>query len=73
MGASAAVLVDNPQEVPIDINPGQRLRIREGVLCDATYLQQIPGEALDPDTKRLIEEQQVFLVVQEEAIEILSS
>ena len=52
------------------INPGQMLRITDGTLRDPSYLPQIPGAALDARTRRVAEEQQVFLVVDEQNIEI---
>ncbi|WP_126173061.1 hypothetical protein [Altericroceibacterium xinjiangense] len=67
-----AVVIDNPREAPVDIDPGQRLAITEGMIRDATFIPQIPGEDLDPDTRRILDEQDVFLVVDEANIENLS-
>lgn len=67
-----AVIIDNPSEVPKDINAGQQLRITEGMVRDATFLSQLPGEPIDADTRRILDGQDVFLVVDEEDIEILS-
>ena len=67
-----AILIDNPRERPIDINPGQRLRVKKGMLRDATFVSKIPGEPLDPDTRKILAQQPVYLVVDEENIEILS-
>lgn len=55
---------------PKRINPGQMLRITDGTLRDPSYLPQLPGAALDARTRRVAEEQQVFLVVDEQNIEI---
>ena len=66
-----AVIVDQPQEQPKDINPNQTLRIREAVIRDPTFLANLPGEPLDADTRRIVEGLPVFLVVDEAAIEIL--
>lgn len=66
-----AIIIDEPTEDPLDINPGQTLRITEGVLRDTTFLSQIPGTPLDADTERLAEQQAVFLTVDEGNIEIL--
>ncbi len=55
---------------PKRINPGQMLRITGGMLRDPSYLQQIPGAALDARTLRVAREQQVFLVVDDSNIEI---
>lgn len=67
-----AIIIDNPQEEPKDINSGQQLRISEGMVRDATFLADLPGAPLDQDTQRIVDEQDVFLVVDETNIEILS-
>ena len=66
-----AVIIDRPGEGK-NINPGQMLRIREGILRDATFLQgnEIPGD-LDADTRRILQAQPIFLVVEGQNIEIL--
>lgn len=66
-----AVIVDEPQEEPRDINPGQRLRLTGGTLRDASYLSDMPGEPLDQETERMAREQDIFLVVDERNIQIL--
>lgn len=66
------VIIDNPREAPKDINQGQQLRITEGMVRDASFLSQLPGTPIDADTRRVIEGQDVFLVVDEADIEILS-
>jgi hypothetical protein len=67
-----AVIIDNPQEQPKDINAGQQLRITEGMIRDATTLADLPGAPLDANTERLAREQDAYLVVDETNIEILS-
>ena len=67
------ILIDDPAEEPLDINPGQSLRIDQGVLRDRTYLPQIPGEPLDAQTQQTAEEQPIFLTVDERNIEILQA
>lgn len=67
-----AVIIDNPQEQPKDINAGQQLRITEGMIRDATTIADLPGAPLDADTERLAKEQDAYLVVDESNIEILS-
>lgn len=67
-----AVLIDNPQEVPIDINAGQRLRVANGMIRDASFVDRMPGKPLDADTIALIRDQPAFLVVDEENIAILA-
>lgn len=67
-----ALIIDEPQEIPKDINPGQRLRVTEGMLRDATQLENIPGKPIDDDTRRILGEQQIFMIADEDNIEILS-
>lgn len=67
-----AVLIDNPQEVPIDINAGQRLRVANGMIRDASFIDRMPGKPLDADTIALIRDQAAYLVVDEDDIAILA-
>ena len=67
-----AVIIDNPQEQPKDINTGQQLRITEGMVRDATFIANLPGAPLDADTERLAREQDAYLVVDQSNIEFLS-
>ncbi len=45
-----AVLIDGLREVPVDINVGQKLHVAKGMLRDATFIADIPGEELEADT-----------------------
>lgn len=65
------VIIDVPQEEPKDINPGQMVQIEEGVLRDRTFLPDIPGAPLDPDTESIAQQQPIFLTVDESNITIL--
>ncbi|MEE4210357.1 MAG: hypothetical protein V2I43_13960 [Parvularcula sp.] len=65
-----AVLIDGPREVPVDINAGQELRVANGMLRDASFIADIPGEELEGDTLAILEDQDVYLVVHEDEIEI---
>ncbi len=67
-----AVLIDEPLEVPIDINPGQRLRISGGTLRAPSYLSEMPGKSIDQDTRNIVDGLTAFLAVDESNIEILS-
>ncbi len=67
-----AIVIDEPRERPIDINPGQNLRITNGMVRDAEFLKNLPGEPIDEDTRSLAESQGAFLVVDENNIEITS-
>lgn len=66
-----AIVIDQPQEEFIDINPGQTLRIDQGMLRDRTFLPEIPGAPLDAATQAIAEQQDIFLVVDEAQITIL--
>jgi len=68
-----AIIMDGPMEEPKDINPGQTLRISEGMLRDRTFLPELRGDPLDADTERMAEEAPIFLVVEEDNIEILEA
>lgn len=67
-----AIIVDGPQEVPMDINSGQRLRINQATVRAADDLANLPGEPLDPDTRRILEGQPAFLLVDEDDMEIIA-
>lgn len=66
------IVIDQPQEEFVDINPGQTLRIDEGMLRDRTFLPEIPGAPLDAATEEIADQQEVFLVVDEANITILT-
>lgn len=67
-----ALIVDEPVEAPMDINVGQRLRISEAMVYDAsTSLDEIDGRPVDADTRAILEGIDVFLVIDEEDMEIL--
>ncbi|WP_156841282.1 hypothetical protein [Novosphingobium aquimarinum] len=68
-----ALIVDAPSDAYKDINPGQRLRITNGMIRDASSIGDLPGKPLDADTRKIIEDQPAFLVVDEKNIEILQS
>ena len=62
------ILNDQPRERPININQGQTLRLREAMIYD--NVANVPGQ-LDPDTRSIIQDQPVFLSVDEANIEVL--
>lgn len=66
-----AIIIDQLRDQQMDINPGQTLRIDEGMLRDRTFLPEIPGAPLDQDTETIAGNQEIFLVVDEEHITIL--
>ena len=68
-----ALIIDQPREQPKNIQAGQSLRIEGGTLRDASHLGQIEGAALDADTRRIAEQQQIFLVVDEANIVMLDA
>jgi hypothetical protein len=68
-----ALIVDEPSDAYKDINSGQRLRISNGMIRDASSIGSLPGKPLDADTRKILEDQPAFLVVDEKNIEILQS
>ncbi|OBX18040.1 hypothetical protein A9995_13970 [Erythrobacter sp. QSSC1-22B] len=66
------ILNDGPMEEPVHINPGQTLRIDQGMLRDRTFFPDLPGQ-LDATTENIAEQQPIFLVVDEDNIEILEA
>jgi hypothetical protein len=66
-----ALIVDQPREEPIDINPGAELRITGGTIRNPADIgQDLPGDELDQDTQRILQEQEAVLVVNESNIDI---
>jgi hypothetical protein len=68
-----AIIIDQPREVPLDINPGQQLSITDGTIRNPAEVETLPGVALDNDTIDAMEGQQAVLVVDEDNIEILDA
>jgi hypothetical protein len=66
-----AILRDQPAEEPVDINPGQTLRISDATVLTATGIAPITGE-LDADTRGIVEGEDVVLSIDESNIEIVS-
>ena len=66
-----ALVIDQPAEEPIDINPGQKLRIAQATVRTPDMVGEVKGEPLDADTRKIIEGQQVFFVIDEEQITIV--
>lgn len=68
-----ALVIDQPAEVPIDINAGQRLRIDNGTIRKGGDVSDVQGVPLDNDTLKVIADQDVFLIVDEKSIDILEN
>lgn len=66
-----ALIMDEPREVPVDIDAGQRLRISGGTIRAGGEVGELEGAPLDDDTRAVLAEQDVFLIVDEARIEIL--
>ncbi len=66
------VLMDAPSEAIIDIDPDQQIRVTEGRLLDSSGIGEIPGP-IEAETRRTLEEQEIFLLVDEADVELLSS
>ena len=68
-----AVIIDQPREVPLDINPGQRLQVNGGMIRAGGDVGDVDGVPLDDDTRAVIQDQAAFMMVDESNIEILES
>ena len=66
-----ALIVDEPREVPLDINPGQRLQISGGTIREGGDVTEVDGAPIDDDTRAVIADQAAFMLVDEAQIEIL--
>jgi len=68
-----ALVIDEPAERRIDINPGATLEINGGTVRQASSISatNIEGETLDEDTLRVIADQEVVLVIDEDNIRIV--
>lgn len=66
-----AIIIDEPREVPLDINPGQTLRISGGTIRNPADVESLPGVPLDQDTINAMQGQEAVLVVDESNIEII--
>lgn len=67
-----AIVIDQPAERPIDINPGATLRLNGGTVRDPSTITaaDIKGDALDQDTMNVLQDQEAVLVINEANIEI---
>ncbi len=66
-----ALIIDEPMEVPLDINAGQTLQISGGTIRAGGEVTEVEGAPLDDDTRAVIADQEAFLIVDEARIEIL--
>lgn len=66
-----ALIIDEPREVPLDINAGQRLQITGGTIREGGDVGEVEGVALDDDTRRVLADQPAFMMVDEADIDIL--
>ena len=62
-----ALVIDEPAERRIDINPGATLRLDGGIIRQASTIsaEDIEGDALDQDTMDVIADQDAVLVIDE--------
>lgn len=66
-----SIIIDQPQEEPMDINPGATLRIDGGTLRQPDDLANLSGEPLDPETENIARQQEIFLIVDQSDIQVL--
>lgn len=64
-----AILIDEPSEAMVDLEPGMTLRVSEATVRDAGDLNDLAGAPLDADTEALLADEEVFLLVEESALE----
>lgn len=70
-GQRLFVVIDEPTPETKEINPGQRIRLT-GTLSDANRASGMAGiQALEADTKSILDQQRAFIVVDERDITIL--
>lgn len=67
-----ALINDGPQEVPMDINAGQDLQISAATVRNASDLTGIPGDPIDDDTRAILAEQEAYLLINEDDMQIIS-
>ena len=63
-----ALVIDEPAERQIDINPGITLELNGGTVREASSISatDIEGDTLDEDTMRVISDQEAVLVIDED-------
>lgn len=66
-----ALIIDEPLEVPLDINAGQRLQITGGTIREGGDVSEVEGAPIDDDTRAVLADQAAFMIVDEERIQIL--
>lgn len=66
-----AIIIDEPREVPMDINAGQQLMVSGGRIHEGGAVSDVEGVPLDQDTLDVIADQAAFMIVDEANIEIL--
>lgn len=67
-----AVLDDQGDEVPIHVQSGQTLRISEAEVHGTEDLEEVSGN-LDPDTREILQGQEIFLTVKEKDLTIIDT
>lgn len=70
-----AIVIDDPVERRIDINPGATLRLDGGTVRDPATISatEIEGDTLDEDTMNAISDQEAVLVIDEANMEIIDA
>ena len=70
-GAPGTADTRGPEAEQPHINAGNRLRISEATVRDASYLSSIAGP-LDDQTRSIVQEQPAYLIVQEEHVSVIN-
>lgn len=68
-----ALVIDEPAERRIDINPGMTLELNGGTVREASSISatDIEGDSLDEDTMRVIADQEAILVIDEDNMRVV--
>lgn len=69
-GQRMLAIIDEPKPEIMNVNAGQTVRIRDARVFDTSNMSEIPGN-LDPDTKKLLQNQQSVLYVKAQNLEIV--
>ena len=70
-----ALIIDQPAELPVDINEGTRLRLDGGTVRDSAAILagEFEGDALDADTRAIVEDEDAILIIDETNITIVEA
>ena len=65
-----AILIDQPRERPVHIQQNTTIRMEQATVRDQTSLGDLPGDPLDAATEEIVRNEDVFLIVDEDNIQM---